>query len=228
MIIDMLCSHGNNNTPLWQRLFWAISVGVVASILLLVGGLSALQTMTIASALPFTIILLIGLFGLMNALRVEAAKQESLQINVTPMRPYMGAEEWEGRLQNIIEFPNRSNVKKFEQTIVSPSFEALTKKFRENNIDTEIKQHESGISFIVKHGDEKNFIYGVYRKRHLQPDFIVDPDDYADEDNFYYRAEVHLGEGGQNYDIMGWSKSGVINDVIDQYHKHMHFLHLVR
>ena len=44
----------------------------------------------------------------------------------------------------------------------------------------------------------------------------------------YYRAEVHLSEGGQNYDIMGWSKISVINDVIDQFHKHQHFIHLLK
>lgn len=228
MIIDMLCSHGNNNTPLWQRLFWAASVGVVAAILLLVGGLSALQTMTIASALPFTIILLIGLFGLMNALKVESAKQESLQINATPLRPSMGSEEWQGRLQNIIEFPTRANVKKFIRTTVTPSFEAVATKFEENNIATQIIEHERGFSFKVMLGEEKDFIYSVYRERHAQPDFSMDIEEHSDEDQFYYRAEVHLGEGGQDYDIMGWSKTGVINDVIDQYHKHMHFLHLLR
>lgn len=228
MIIDMLCSHGRNDTPLWQRLFWAICVGVVAAILLLVGGLDALQTMTIASALPFTIILLIGLIGLMNALKVETAKQESLQINVAPIHPYSGNEEWESRLQNIIEFPSRSNVNKFIQSTVTPAFEALAKKFAENDIKSTIDEFDHGVAFIVMHGDEKNFIYGVYHKKHLQPEFTVDVEEHTDEDQFYFRAEVHLTEGGQDYDIMGWSKSGVINDVIDQYHKHMHFLHLLR
>lgn len=228
MIIDMLCSHGRNDTPLWQRLFWAICVGLVAAILLLVGGLSALQTMTIASALPFTVILLIGLVGLMNALKIETAKQESLQINIAPIHPYAGGEEWGDRLQNIIEFPSRSNVNKFIQSTVTPAFKALAQKFDENNITTQIEEYEHGITFTVKHGDEKNFIYGVYHKRHLQPEFSIDVEEHTDEDQFYYRAEVHLSEGGQDYDIMGWAKSGVINDVIDQYHKHMHFLHLLR
>ena len=49
-----------------------------------------------------------------------------------------------------------------------------------------------------------------------------------EDEQIYYRAEVHLGEGGQDYDIMGWSKDAVIHDVIDQYHKHQHFLHLLR
>ncbi|EMD5657114.1 TPA: glycine/betaine ABC transporter [Klebsiella pneumoniae] len=43
-----------------------------------------------------------------------------------------------------------------------------------------------------------------------------------------YRAEVYLKEGGQNYDVMGWNQEQLINDILDQYEKHLHFLHLVR
>ena len=42
------------------------------------------------------------------------------------------------------------------------------------------------------------------------------------------RAEVYLKEGGQNYDVMGWNQEQLINDILDQYEKHLHFLHLVR
>ncbi|MED5426065.1 MAG: BCCT family transporter, partial [Pseudomonadota bacterium] len=38
MVVDMLCSHGENNTPLWQRVYWAVGVGVVSSVLLYAGG----------------------------------------------------------------------------------------------------------------------------------------------------------------------------------------------
>ena len=44
----------------------------------------------------------------------------------------------------------------------------------------------------------------------------------------YYRAEIYLHQGGQDYDVMGWSKEGVINDIIDQFHKHQHLLHRLR
>jgi choline/glycine/proline betaine transport protein len=43
----------------------------------------------------------------------------------------------------------------------------------------------------------------------------------------YYRAEVHLNEGGQDYDIMGWAEEDIIADMIDQYERHRHFLHIV-
>ncbi|MBO2007131.1 hypothetical protein J4732_16765, partial [Serratia marcescens] len=35
----------------------------------------------------------------------------------------------------------------------------------------------------------------------------------------------HLKEGGQNYDVMGWNQEQLINDILDQYEKHLHFLH---
>ena len=53
MVVDMLCSHGKNDTPVWQRIYWAVGVGLVSAILLTAGGLNALQTMTIAYGFTF-------------------------------------------------------------------------------------------------------------------------------------------------------------------------------
>ena len=75
----------------------------------------------------------------------------------------------------------------------------------------------------VKLNEQPDFIYAVYPTSTVQPDLNGTLD--IDSDDTYYRAEVHLSEGGQGYDIMGWSTLAVINDVIDQYHKHQHFLH---
>ncbi len=33
---------------------------------------------------------------------------------------------------------------------------------------------------------------------------------------------------GQDYDIMGWSRDGVIGDILDQYERHRHFVHVAR
>ena len=44
----------------------------------------------------------------------------------------------------------------------------------------------------------------------------------------YILSPFYLKEGGQNYDVMGWNQEQLINDILDQYEKHLHFLHLVR
>ncbi|MDO6444545.1 choline BCCT transporter BetT [Colwellia sp. 1_MG-2023] len=223
MVVDMLCSHGKNDTPLWQRVYWAVGIGVVAAILLLVGGLNALQTMTIASALPFAIVLILAIVGLIKALRVEACKQDSQQLTAIPHATNEHNNSWQLRLKSVVDFPNKTNVNKFINQTVAPAFELVAKELQENQINVRIS-HDNGLRLTVEHGDEQTFVYQVLAQKYSQPDFVQEPDD----EQSYYRVEVHLLEGGQDYDIMGWSKDAVINNIIDQYHKHLHFLHLLR
>jgi choline/glycine/proline betaine transport protein len=63
LVVDILTSGGRDDSPAWQRIFWAIVEGVVAAALLVAGGLAALQTATIASALPFTIVMILMCWG---------------------------------------------------------------------------------------------------------------------------------------------------------------------
>jgi len=58
LVIDIITAGGNPEPPRIQRVFWAITEGVVASALLLGGGLVALQTAAISTGLPFAIVLL--------------------------------------------------------------------------------------------------------------------------------------------------------------------------
>lgn len=224
MVVDMLCSHGRNDTPLWQRVYWAVGIGIVAAVLLLVGGLSALQTMTIASALPFALVLLLAIAGLIKALRVEGFKQESQLITAIPHSGSENNDSWQIRLKNVVDFPNKINVNKFISQIVAPALDSVAKELRENQINVEISD-KNGLSLIVDHGDDQAFVYRIVARKYSQPDYISEE---SDDEQSYYRAEVHLVEGGQDYDIMGWSKTAVINNIIDQYYKHLHFLHLLR
>lgn len=71
MVIDIIASGGNPNPPVGTRLFWAVTEGLVAAVLLFAGGLQALQAASITAALPFTIILILGCCGLVIALRKD-------------------------------------------------------------------------------------------------------------------------------------------------------------
>lgn len=228
MVVDMLASGGNSKTPIWQRVFWSVLIGVVAMVLLLAGGLQALQTVTIASALPFSIVLLVSAYGLLKALAVDAAKRASLE--KTTLTPKVGHKPipWQNRLATMVSFPRRAHVSRFIKDIALPAMESVASELSKQGVASTIQlDTEKQIpSLVVLHGDEVDFFYKVTPRSYLQPSFILDEED--EEERKYFRAEVFLREGGQGYDIMGWTSDQVIGDIIDQYEKHMHFLHMVR
>lgn len=71
LVIDIITSGGHTSPPVRQRIFWAVTEGVVAAVLLLVGGqyaLAALQTASIATGLPFAIVIVCIAIGLLKSI----------------------------------------------------------------------------------------------------------------------------------------------------------------
>ncbi|KMJ47091.1 choline BCCT transporter BetT [Xenorhabdus khoisanae] len=231
MVVDTLASGGANHTPVWQRIFWAGLMGVVAIALLVAGGLSALQTVTIASALPFSIILLISIYGLLKALRIDAYKKDSQQMTTIAPPASRNPIPWQRRLRNIVYYPKCSQVKRFMNEIIQKAMEMVAEELgKQNKIVVINDEMDDRIHFEVDFGENLNFVYEVRLRGYIQPAFALAgfEDDERSEEQKYYRAEVYLKEGGQDYDLMGWTQEQIIHDILDQYEKHIHFLHLVR
>lgn len=70
-VVDMLTSGGNPSPPVKQRVFWAVTEGILAAVLLLIGGLSALQAGAISTGLPFCGVLIAMCVSLLYSLRKE-------------------------------------------------------------------------------------------------------------------------------------------------------------
>ncbi|PKG43182.1 BCCT family transporter [Psychroflexus sp. MES1-P1E] len=101
LVIDNLTSGGKIDAPVGQRIFWAITEGVVAAVLLIGGGLGALQTAAIASGLPFAIILLIMCYSLYKGLKDEVKKHERYKEDVQK-------EDYEEIVRKIIKKRNKN------------------------------------------------------------------------------------------------------------------------
>ena len=229
LVVDLLASGGAERTPMLQRIFWSLLMGAVAIALLLADGLTALQTATIASALPFSVILLLSLWGLFKALKLDATKRGIRYQSLTLSRPARGGQSWERRLRNMVMMPRRAHVQRFITDVVRPAFEDVADELRKQGYEVQVKDAEDdgGVALEVSHGEHLDFSYAVKPEAFVRPSLT--PDEAADEEERkYFRAEVHLREGGQDYDIMGWSRDAVIGDILDQYERHRHYLHMVR
>jgi choline/glycine/proline betaine transport protein len=67
-VIDMLTAGGEADPPKVQRIFWAVSEGAIAAVLLLAGGLSALQAAAVVAGFPFAFVILVMMYGLLRGL----------------------------------------------------------------------------------------------------------------------------------------------------------------
>ncbi|MBB5212737.1 BCCT family transporter [Microbulbifer hydrolyticus] len=233
LVVNMLSSHGRDDTPLWQRIFWCFLIGTVAVALLLAGGLGSLQTAVIASALPFSAILLISMYGLVKALRTDTTKRITQSAVVAPISA-RNPVVWQRRLKNALQLPSLAEVHEYIRDIGQPALDEFAEEMRKNGYETTVKEKgDQWIQLEVSHGEEVEFIYGIYPKATMKPDAshpekeLNDTYDDGSPDT-YFRAEVHLYEGGQDYDVMGWTKEQLLTDMVTQYERHLQFLHTLR
>ncbi len=221
LVIDTLASGGAEEPPVWQRIYWAVLEGVVASVLLLAGGLEALQTMTIASAFPMIFLIIIAVFSFLKALREDYALLSTVQHHRVSV-PLAQPASWKERLTTLFDCPGYEEVKKFMEKEVKPAFEELKDELVRKQFDVHLDYniHDS-IRIVVNQKGVEDFSYGIRLQQYAVPDYT------PSDSKKYFRAEVFTRQGGQDYDVYGYNQEQIIADALRQYEKHLHYLHLV-
>ncbi|SDS12233.1 BCCT family transporter [Christiangramia echinicola] len=106
LVIDSLTSGGKIDAPVGQRIFWAVTEGTVAAVLLIGGGLQALQTATIVTGLPFAVILLVMCYSLYKGLKEDTKRMEEKK----------SEKQMENYEEIVSEIVNKRNFQKSEKT----------------------------------------------------------------------------------------------------------------
>ncbi|MDX5446608.1 MAG: BCCT family transporter [Zoogloeaceae bacterium] len=223
LVIDALASGGAPRTPVWQRVFWAALQGVLASALLVAGGLSALQTMSIASALPFAVIMLLAAVGMWRALIIEGHREVSLRDSVQPGHRSVRPGGWKKRLAGLVEFPSRHEVEGFIAARGLEAMQTVGNELRDRGWPAEVRLDEANQRAYIEvlRPGQVDFIYELRLRGHVRPAFAA-----GDADELYYRAEVFLRRGGLEYDLYGSEVQEIIDDIVCHFEKYLHFLHI--
>jgi choline/glycine/proline betaine transport protein len=229
LVLNMLSANGRDDTPVLQRVFWAAVIAAIAAVLLLAGGLSSLQTAAIASALPFSIALLGAIWGFARALSVDASQRSAQMVS-----PASGADgDWRSRLSNLLDFPEDGSVRQFLYDEVTPALRDFAAELKRHDVEASVIGQSAERPLVrleVLNGGEIDFVYEVRCRAHAMPDERLAGEAIAGmaEGDRYYRAEVHLSQGGQDYCVMGWTREQITHDVLSQYENHLHFLTSLR
>ncbi len=71
LVVDMITAGGRTDAPTRQRVFWATTEGAIAAVLLLAGGIVALQNVVTVMGFPFCVILTLMAVSLVKGLQTD-------------------------------------------------------------------------------------------------------------------------------------------------------------
>ncbi|HCG0842477.1 choline BCCT transporter BetT [Pseudomonas aeruginosa] len=236
VVLSTLSAHGgsaDDDGPKWLRVFWGSVTALVTGGLLFAGSIYALKSAVVLTSLPFSLILLLMMWGLHKAFYMESQRQRARSHSLAPLMSGNGKRSggWKRRLSQAVHFPSRDEVYRFMNDVVRPAISEVSEVFREKGlaVDAQLDPGNASLSLEIGHGEQHRFLYQVLMRGYFTPSFArAGMGGLHLKNRRYFRAEVHLAEGSQDYDLMGYTKEQIINDMLDQYERHLQFLHLVR
>ncbi|BES70188.1 choline BCCT transporter BetT [Marinobacter nanhaiticus D15-8W] len=224
----------NHDAPAWMRILWAAVIGLLTLALLIAGGLTALQSTVVIMGLPFAFVLFLMMVGVFRALRLEGLKEDSQMSSLAGhlsgrvVTTEKGMLNWRQRLTRSVSFPDHKQARTFLVDIAKPAMGEISEVLVDKGFKVRVEE-DNGVNehvgLTVDLGGEQNFTYQVWPRKCLMPAFSIRA---TRSDTHYYRLEVHIGEGGQGYDLFGYTREQVIADILDQYERHLYFLHSQR
>ncbi len=246
LVLANLSSRGMTNdadAPVWLRLFWAAATGLITLGLLFAGGFASLQSVSVIAGLPFSAILVLYMMSMWKSLKEEGNKRKASTVGTANVLD--SGKGWKARLQRIVSFPGHKQVEQFLQNVVLPAMNEVEEELKVGGLNTTLQVHDladiekhidanknqdscqiDGLKLQVGHGDKDDFIYEVNLVKAERPNFTLNTSSKNVE--HYYRAEVFLTDGSQEYDLVGYTKEQVLVDILNQYERHMQYIHLER
>jgi len=223
----------NSDAPNWLRIFWSIAIGVLTMGMLMTNGISALQNTTVIMGLPFSFVIFFIMAGLYKSLKVEDHRRASASRETAPYIPASNDRlSWKKRLSRLMNYPGTRYTQQMMETVIFPAMQDVAKELevRGGRVSLENVAPEEGqplgyLDLRVHLGEEQDFVYQVWPQQYSVPGFTYRA---RSGKSHYFRLETFLLEGSQGNDLMDYNKEQVIIDILDQYERHLNFIHLHR
>ncbi|QTC87374.1 BCCT family transporter [Brevundimonas pondensis] len=205
LVIDTLASGGAEETPRWQRIYWCVLQGLAAALLLLAGGLGALQAATLVAALPFAVIMILACFGLarqMNAdLRGEAVETEA---------PPIGE-----RLKRIFSPASRKDIARQIERQAAPALVEVRDALSNEGVDhSRVEADENGVWLVVEHANGRDFLYRIGARSRPLP-ALTALEAPEGRRALEWRMTAQTGDGTRPRDVTGFTRAQIVADVLE-------------
>ncbi len=222
LVVDSIAAGGETQTTTGQRVFWCVLEGLVAAGLLLAGGLGALQSATIASALPFSIVMLALVWALFQGMRADRAQQLAHRGLPTAHAGPAAGLTWQRRLALLLHAPTQKEIERFIAAEVRPALAQVAAELTRRGRTAEIEEGESGaVALRAPAEGVRDFLYGVGPATQRLPAPLIAG---AGKPEYAHEARTYFSSGGRGYDVMGMTREQLIADVLVQFERYLNIV----
>lgn len=208
LVIDTIASGGAEGTPRWQRVYWCSLQGLAAALLLLAGGLSALQAATLVAALPFAVIMILLAAGLVRQMTADVAGH-AVQTEGPPLAEH---------LKRILVPASRSDINAQIDRVGVPALETVRGGLAVEGLEATVSRDETGVSLTASADPGRVFHYRLSTRERPRP-ALTALDAPGRPRPMEWRLSARSDDVSRPHDVTGFSGEQIIADVLDHLHR---------
>ncbi|MCF7521831.1 BCCT family transporter [Neisseria sp. ZJ106] len=211
-------------SPKWQAVMWGVLMSVVAIALTASGGLAVLQTMTLITALPFTVLMIVMAFSLWKALETD---KKYFATNVTPTSIFWSGARWKERLGKMLSQSQEHDILAFLKRTALPAMRELGRELDtvyglSVQINTQFDQNEPSLELVIEKSTMRNFIYGIKSVQYQVAEQMVQEGNLPHiQSTSSYAPVTYFSDGRNGYDVQYMSREELIADILKQYERYL-------
>lgn len=215
------------SSPRWQAAMWGILMSIVAIVLMSVGGLATLQTMTLIVALPFAMLMLVMCLSLWKGLNAD---KKYFETKTTPSSVFWTGDKWKDRLSQMLNQTQEKDIVKFLKQTALPAMRELRQELiGVHNLDVEIIQsfdsEEPSVEFIIHKESMRDFMYGIKSVGHEVSEQLIEDQNMPHiQHSMTYQPMTFFFDGRTGYDVQYMTRNELIADILRQYERYLSLL----
>ncbi|PVM89214.1 transporter [Caulobacter radicis] len=205
LVIDTMASGGADDTPRWQRMYWCVMLGLVAAVLLLAGGLGALQAATLVAALPFAVIMILLSIGLVRQMNADVAGR-TIDTETPPL-----AEQ----LKRILSPASRREILRQIERTGLPALEGVRAGLEAEGLTAALASDDDGLALTASVGEGgKLFHYRLTARSRPRP-ALTALDAPEGRRALEWRLMALSADVAKPRDVTGFTEDQLVSDVLD-------------
>jgi choline/glycine/proline betaine transport protein len=206
LVIDTLASGGEEETPRWQRVYWCLLLGLTATLLLVAGGLAALQAATLLAALPFCFIMLMLAVGL-----VRQANADLGGVRLSEEVPSVGE-----RLKRLFVPASRKEIVRQISENGEPALRTVYETMvGEGWADSHVTFTDESASITITFAPGRVFVYTLTPRQRPMAAYTALEAPEARR-SMTWTLSAQTGPDGHRRDLTGFSTEQISGDVLTQ------------